>query len=590
MTEIKKAGMVKWLEPRQLVRTGFETLTSTIFGKHADRRLLQPAISTLPTRYYYDFTEGVAEDKDYWIDYIADVGDGFDSTYAMAYYLTRPHLKFDESLKLNENGNIVTDFGNLLILGGDEVYPTASHSAYQEKLVIPYEKAFSKEISADSPTVFAIPGNHDWYDSLVSFSRLFCEKIRFAGWETLQDRSYFAIKLVRGWWLFGTDMQLDNSLDKPQTDYFREVMKKLAPEDSIILCNAVPHWINSKIEQDDKGDIFRAMGFFEGNILKHRVAVYLAGDLHHYRRHENAEIKKQKITAGGGGAFLHPTQIGDVKEIGRNRKYDLKKSFPDETVSRQLFWQNLPRMGRNWFFGIVTAIVYLLTAKAFQSDIGGLGLSRIGDAIHTVVTDALLKPSALLWVILILGGFILFTDTHSKLYRWVMSPIHALAHLTAAFFISWGAAFYVSGGRGIDFGSIGQILLTALLIFVGGWVIGSIIMALYLIISITVFGRHGNEAYGALGICDYKSFIRLKIDKAGNLTIYPIGIQHVPREWKDVKAVPGEPQIIPDDPKASLPELIEKPITIQKLKPNPVKDIETQDVEETIETRRIMAV
>ena len=587
--------MVKWLEPRQLARTGFETVISTIFGKHADRRLLQPAISALPAKFYYDLAENVEKDKDYWIDYIADVGDGFDSTYAMAYYLTRPELKFDDSLKLNESGEIATNFGNLLIFGGDEVYPTASHSAYQEKLVIPYQKAFPAEISKDSPTVFAIPGNHDWYDSLVGFSRLFCEKIRFAGWKTLQDRSYFAIKLVRGWWLFGTDMQLDNSLDKPQVEYFKEVMKQLAPEDSIILCNAVPHWINSKIEENDEGDIFRAMGFFEGNVLKHRVAVYVAGDIHHYRRHENAEIKKQKITSGGGGAFLHPTHNADVKEIGRNRKYELKKSFPEESVSRRLFWQNLYRMGRNWFFGIVTGIVYLLTAKAFQSDIGNLGLSRINEAIHKVITDALLKPSALVWVVLILGGFILFTDTHSKLYRFVMSPIHALTHLTAVFFIAWGAAYFVSDGRGVDFTSIRQILLTALLIFIGGWIIGSIIMGLYLIISISIFGRHGNEAFSALGISDYKNFIRLKIDKDGNLTIYPIGIRRVPRNWKDVKTEKDEPRIVPDDLKASLPELIETPVTIQKLKPNAPKnpDIKTVGEDEPVpsaETERIKAV
>ena len=147
MKEIKKAEMVKWFEPRQLARTGFETVISTIFGKHADRRLLQPAISALPAKFYYDLGENVEKDKDYWIDYISDVGDGFDSTYAMAYYLTRPELKFDDSLKLNEGGRIATNSGNLLIFGGDEVYPTASHSAYQEKLVIPYQKAFPAEIS-----------------------------------------------------------------------------------------------------------------------------------------------------------------------------------------------------------------------------------------------------------------------------------------------------------------------------------------------------------------------------------------------------------------------------------------------------------
>jgi hypothetical protein len=52
----------------------------------------------------------------------------------------------------------------------------------------------------------------------------------------LQNRSYFALKLINGWWLFGTDMQLGSALDTPQIEYFTEVMKKLALDDRIILC------------------------------------------------------------------------------------------------------------------------------------------------------------------------------------------------------------------------------------------------------------------------------------------------------------------------------------------------------------------
>ena len=595
MKNIKKAKMVGWYNPRQLARTGFEVFVSTIFGKHADRRLLEAAINSLPAEFFYDFNKGFENADEFWIDYIADVGDGFDSTYTIAYYLTRPELKFNEQLKSEENGKFITERGNLLVFGGDEIYPTASHEAYHERLVTPYKTAFSPEISDASPTVFAIPGNHDWYDSLVSFSRLFCEKFSFAGWKTLQDRSYFAVRLVRGWWLFGTDMQLASSLDKPQIKYFTEVMKHLAPEDSIILCNAEPHWISSKIYENDEGDTARAMGFFEGHILNNRVAVYLAGDLHHYRRHENKETGKQKITAGGGGAFLHPTHGADVKEIGKRRKYDLRKSFPDEAISRNLCLKNAFFPFFNPWFGAVTGLLYLLTAQAFQSDIGKFGLRQIGEAIHTVATDALVKPFALFWVLIILGGFILFTDTHSKLYRFVMSPLHALAHLAAVFFISWGVAYWASGGRGIDFDSISQLLLTGLLIFIGGWIIGSFIMGFYLLISLNTFGRHSNEAFSSLAIADYKNFVRLKIDKDGNLTIYPIGVRRVARKWKERKAKRGEAGFVPDDRNATPPVLIETPITIQKLKPNAPRMSDTKAVgeEEPVqlaEVKRIEAV
>ena len=39
----------------------------------------------------------------------------------------------------------------------------------------------------------------------------------------------------------------------------------------------------------------------------------------------------------------------------------------------------------------------------------------------------------LFFVALVMLGFVLFTDTHSKLYRWLMGSAHALAHIISAF-------------------------------------------------------------------------------------------------------------------------------------------------------------
>lgn len=573
MKNIKKAKMVGWYDPVQLGRTAFEVFISTIFGKHSDRRLLEAAANPSLNKFYYDFCKDFESTDEFWIDYIADVGDGWNSTYGMAHYLTQTRLNFNEKLESNENGELLTERGNLLIFGGDEVYPTADFETYRQRLVMPYQAAFSEKVSNNSPTVFAIPGNHDWYDSLVSFSRLFCEKFSFAGWKTLQDRSYFAIKLVKGWWLFGTDMQLGSSLDKPQVEYFKQVMKRVGPEDSIILCNAEPHWISSKIYEGDMGETARAMGFFEGHVLNEQVAVYLAGDLHHYRRHENKETGKQKITAGGGGAFLHPTHGVDVDEIGKRRKYKLKKSFPDESTSRNLCWRNLIFPLLNPRFGVVTGLLYLLTAKAFLSDIGRFGLDNFSDAAYTVVRDAIVQPFALYWVLLMFLGFVLFTDTHSKLYRFVMSPIHGFVHLAAVFFISWGSSRLVGLIDGFSTTSVKHLLFSGLLIFVGGWIAGSFIIGFYLLISLNVFGTHSNEAFSSLSIPDYKNFIRLKIDSQGDLTIYPIGVRRVPRKWKATNgnAKTGTACFVPDDRKATLPELIEPPVTVQKLKPSIIK-------------------
>jgi hypothetical protein len=100
-------------------------------------------------------------------------------------------------------------------LGGDEVYPTASRQEYTERLTSLYTAVFpsgsksrTENTGVTSAQPFCCTGNHDWYDSLVAFSDIFCSGQKFAGWQTVQNRSYFAVKLPRNWWLFGTDMQL----------------------------------------------------------------------------------------------------------------------------------------------------------------------------------------------------------------------------------------------------------------------------------------------------------------------------------------------------------------------------------------------
>lgn len=149
-------------------------------------------------------------------------------------------------------------------------------------------------------------------------------------------------------------MQIGSALDTPQIDFFARVMKKLEPDDRIILCNAEPHWLYTKLYKNDPAFDNRNMGYFEGHILQNRVAVYIAGDRHYYRRHENPKTGRQKIKAGGGGAFLPPTHYENVEQIGKRDKYDLRESFPDTKTSRKLGWFNLLFPLYNPWFGVVT--------------------------------------------------------------------------------------------------------------------------------------------------------------------------------------------------------------------------------------------
>ena len=89
MSEIKRLKMVGWYDPRQLARTGWEVIVSAMFGKHADKRVIQAIADNGSTkkRLYHEIVEDGS--GEFWFDYVSDVGDGFDSTYTVAYHLTR---------------------------------------------------------------------------------------------------------------------------------------------------------------------------------------------------------------------------------------------------------------------------------------------------------------------------------------------------------------------------------------------------------------------------------------------------------------------------------------------------------------------
>ena len=564
---IDPADMVGWYDPLQLLRTGVEVFFSTLFGRHTDYRLMEAL--TPGSDLHFDFTrewkkgadnreEEDADGKpreDIWIDYVGDVGDGWNSTYAIAHCLAQSELLLERQDKGHKEP-CRTKRGDILIFGGDQVYPIANRLNYKQRLLGPYQTALeSTEIPR--PHAFAIPGNHDWYDSLVSFTRLFCQQRFFAGWQTDQSRSYFALKLPGRWWLLGTDVQLDSDIDVPQINYFKDVAEKIDPGDRVIICTAEPHWIYAALyAKDDSNYNENNLAYFEKRIIggKAKVVAFIAGDQHHYRRFQ-AEDGTQKITAGGGGAFLHPTHGEEVKSLQGG--FTHRESFPPKRKSRQLSMLNLLFLRFNFWFGLFTGFFYLLTAWTVMADVSK---ARTFRGATSIVFDRLaISPAPVFWVVVLFFGFVLFTDTHSKVYRWIAGPLHGAAHVLAVFYIGWAATAYTVSPES-PFQSFRQLALAGFIIFVGGWLVGPTIMGLYLLISLNVWRRHSNEAFSALGIQDWKNFLRIRIEANGNLTLFPIGLPKVPRKWKRRKDGVKGPGYEPVQENEIKPILIEGPL------------------------------
>lgn len=579
--------MVGWFDPRQLFSTGIKSLLSLIVGERSDRRIVQALASRRQEYYdhsvhYRDSARGPQPLKDrprdeLWLDFVADTGDGWNSTYAVAYAAAQRSLTVADA-----GGPRDLPRANVLIFGGDEVYPSPSREAYQCRLVAPYAAAFGDDTPAERPHVYAVPGNHDWYDGLSAFTRLFCSDIggrRMAGWWTRQRRSYFVLKLPHRWWLVGSDGQLQGDLDVPQIEHLRDIAERhMQPGDNVILCLSQPVWVYAQK--------YRTMGrvFDETDLIYLReevfgrrgvrVRAYLTGDLHHYRRHEETAESAgdagpvHKITAGGGGAFLHPTHDEDVSELRetaidnevRPRHFALRATYPTTAQSARLAWRNLLFPVKNPRFGIVPATVYLMTAWLVGAAAGGVVPGNPWQAVRMTTAAFSTHPGLALWCAGIVVTFLAFTDTHSRAYRVLGGLMHAGVHFVAMFYIGWSALDLAS--RVVPGNDLLGPALAGALTFAGGWIAGSVIMGLYLLVSVNVFGRHSEEAFSGLRIEDFKNFLRLHVDREGALTIWPICIDRVPRRWRG--RAPGDAtssRIVPDEPLPT--DLIEPPIRLQ---------------------------
>ena len=60
-----------------------------------------------------------------------------------------------------------------------------------------------------------------------------------------------------------------------------------------------------------------------------------------------------------------------------------------------------------------------------------------------------------------------------------------------------------------------------------GALVGGFIFGAYWVITGLLARMHTGDSFGALGIRNYKNFVRMKFDK-DKLTIYPIGVQKLP--------------------------------------------------------------
>jgi len=520
----KLPQMVDWFDPLVLGSVGIRTLISTTIGEYADQRPMQEAADGEPvgkrlvTRHDFSKTDGdevVPPDADpenlnfatrrekgdqdappsetdlartnrrlkldsgaFWVDFIADLGDGFEATYAMAYLLAAERLQVGPGV-LQE-----LPAGQILIWGGDLAYPNATLEEYRRRCLDPYDWAFSADAFKQEPDreLFFVAGNHDWYDGLSAFTTQFCYEASSVGaWRCRQERSYFALRLPYDWWIWGIDVALGDNIDVGQLHYFQGVVEsecfseKLNPKVIVIL--HAPDWTKPSYKALTKiCELVRQRG---------EVCAIIAGDLHHYSRYQSVEPAAAKgslprdqplhlITSGGGGAFAHPTHdraniqeiepavatrrirgMGQAlrvekKEEGKYR-FRYTKFYPSRGRSRMLTLKNLWLPFRNWRFALLLGFVYLLYAWVFniaapKDAVVGTAHTgmNVGDAA-AVATAAQNNPAFFFMLLGLWVGLIAYVDANlsNRFLKWLNMPskllfgtLHYSAHVMALLYVS----------------------------------------------------------------------------------------------------------------------------------------------------------
>ncbi|KAB1131319.1 metallophosphoesterase family protein [Micromonospora sp. DT46] len=536
---------VPWLAPFLLISTGIRTLLAMLFGAYLDKRELQNSLDA-------GIARQVGPDGGLWLDYVADLGDGFNATYSVAYLIAQPELEVD--------GHRLPR-AQTLVMGGDQVYPSAAFEAYEDRCKGPYQAALPVT-PPERPTLFAVPGNHDWYDGLTAFLRLFVRSRdrHFGGWETGQSRSYFAVELPAGWWLLGLDDQSGSYLDDPQLTYFDRVAERLGPQSRVILAVPAPTWVKAA----DHPTAYDSIDYFIRTIVAPtgaQVRLLISGDLHHYARYAGPD--RQLITCGGGGAYLYPThQLPKRIEVpprdtlarraSASHPYELAGRYPEQARSRRYAWGIFPRLPlRNPGFTTLLGTLHTL-----------LMLAMAGVATNPSGTDQRLFSvplMAMLIVTMLAAAFFAKPPSsggkrHAR--HWILGVGHGLAQIGLAAAGTWAwlaLPFY-------DWPWPLPAVAAAVLYGPVSGLVASQLVAAYLLVA-GAFGVNLNELFAGQGIEDAKAFLRLRIDPDGTLTIYPIAVDRVSRDWQvNPDQSPESSWLAPKRPLR--PRLAEPPTTL----------------------------
>ncbi|MCI3936886.1 metallophosphoesterase [Chryseobacterium aahli] len=519
-------------------------------------------------------------EKAFWFDFTADTGDGFDSTMNVFYPLTRNKISYQYG-----TGFLELDRADMLVVGGDLVYPDATETNYIDRfkgpirLLFPSDKQNVKggRFAKNNTLLVATPGNHDWYDGLNAFFRMMCQQKRVGYYQTIQQRSYFAYKLTDRVHILGVDNQLMGDVDIPQLEYFVRYIVDLAKTKTkikqyFILLIAEPNWYGYVGE--DRGKRRQRMDSLEYFIMEmKKTAQYshvleenpdfeiefkmiLCGDIHHYAHYEffpKSEEEKidiqHLVTSGGGGAFGHFTDFLQEKiripdfttRFGEFVNYKLKKTYPDKENSKKLNHYNLLFPFYNiWFTVMLIGIAFFSSYIYVHND--GFFLRTLALLLMPVIVTFIVykvaspeRSSKEIWIdnflysIMFLSSFCLQIFMMRDLYDSMKIDNVNIGTFLSNKIPQLFNLFNLDEEKTNDFLNFNE---RRSIVFIVLGLLQSFFFGFYLWFCYRFFGKHVTEASSSRVLKHKRNFLKFKITDS-QITVYTIGIEKC-YPWKSL--------------------------------------------------------
>jgi len=237
------------------------------------------------------------------------------------------HILRDQIIRAGSGGDV-----RFMVISSDVIYPTGAMKDYEANFWLPF-KGFDKP-------VYAIPGNHDWYDALEGFVATFFapEAARLAMRARVEaDNRLTSTTDDRIAWLIGEAARLRREYEVPtgfqRAPYFQIQTERFAliAVDTGVLRRVDPDqlaWLRAALEQSRgkfkmvilghplyASGLYQAAGDADFTALHdlmraHRVEIVMAGDTHDLELYveryqaEGSEHVMYHVVNGGGGAYL----------------------------------------------------------------------------------------------------------------------------------------------------------------------------------------------------------------------------------------------------------------------------------------------